>query len=132
MASSKGKGFIADLVNIKTAQKKGKQLFNLKNSDKLMKVLIYDKNYLACVSREKKMLIIRTKELPTLQRGGGVQLQKIKQDNLLSDIQLFNKSDGISWKTGSLNKVEKQIDLWIGKRAQAGKKIPKRFNKNLI
>ena len=33
--------------------------------------------------------------------------------------------------TGSLNKNEKLINFWLGKRAQAGKKIPKRFNKKL-
>ena len=131
VASSKGKGFVADLNNIKTTQKKGKQLFNLKNNDKLIKVIPSNKTHLACVNKEGKLLVFELKDLPVLQKGGGVQLQKIKDNNSLNDLQVFNLEDGISWKTGSLNKNEKNINYWIGKRAQSGKKVPKRFNKNL-
>ena len=131
VASLKGKGFLADLSNIQTSQKKGKQLFNLKNSDKLIKVIISNKSHLACVNKHAKLLIFEIKELPLLKKGGGVQLQKIKDDNYLVDIQNFNLSEGITWKTGSLNKNEKLINFWLGKRSQSGKKIPKRFNKNL-
>ena len=131
VASLKGKGFLANLENITTSQKKGKQLFNLKSNDKLIKVVIANKEYLASLTNQKKLIIFKINELPILQRGGGVQLQKIKDDNFLSDIQLFNLKDGISWKIGTLNKNEKNINLWLGKRSQSGKKIPKRFNKNL-
>ena len=58
-------------------------------------------------------------------------LQKIKKEESLSDIQTFNLSEGITWKIGSQLRTEKDIDFWIGKRSQVGKKIPKRFNKNL-
>ena len=131
VATYKGKGFIADLNKIQTAQKKGKQLFNLKNNDHLFKVLIFEKDHLACLSSDGKMLIYKSKELPKLQKGGGVQLQKIKDNIFLSDILLFNLADGINWSNGSLNKNEKNIKFWIGKRAQSGKKVPKRFNKEL-
>ena len=58
-------------------------------------------------------------------------LQKIKNSNLLKDVLIFDLKEGISWNTGSLKKNIKDIDVWLGKRAQSGKKIPKRFNKNL-
>jgi len=131
VATHKGKGFIADLSNIQTSQKKGKQLFNLKNNDQVFKVIPIDKTHLACVNKDAKLLIFEIKDLPVLRKGGGVQLQKIKDNSLLSDIQIFDLKDGISWKIGSLNRNEKEIDFWIGKRAQSGKKVPKRFNKNL-
>ena len=76
------------------------------------------------------MLIFKIKNLPILQKGSGVQIQKLKDNSLLSDIYLFELKDGISWKNGSINRNEKKIDFWIGKRAQSGKKIPKKFNKN--
>ena len=132
IASSRGKGFVAALHNIQTSQKKGKQLFNLKDEDHLIKVIELSKSHLACVNSEAKLLIFETKTLPILQKGGGVQLQKIKTNIQLKDIQNFNLEQGINWKTGSLNKNEKLLDFWIGKRAQSGKKVPKRFNKNLI
>ena len=46
-------------------------------------------------------------------------------------IIIDNLNEGITWKNGSINRNEKKIDFWIGKRAQSGKKIPKRFKKNL-
>jgi topoisomerase-4 subunit A len=131
VASKFGKGFIADLSEILTAQKKGKQLFNLKSGDQLIHVSNQVNSYIACVSKSAKLLIFQTNELPTLNRGGGVQLQKIKQGESLSDIQSFNSSDGITWKIGTLFRNEKSIDFWIGKRSQSGKKVPKRFNKNI-
>ena len=131
VTSIKAKGFIADLNNIQTSQRKGKQLFNLKTGDELFRVMLLNKTHLACVNTDRKLLIFRINELPILQKGGGVQLQKIKDNILLSDIQLFNLSEGIAWKIGSLNKNEKQVNFWLGKRAQSGKKVPKRFNKNL-
>jgi len=131
VASKFGKGFIADLNEIQTAQKKGKQLFNLKLGDKLLKVTNKIDTHIACVSKNSKLLIFMTKDLPILKRGGGVQLQKINKEESLSDIQTFNLSDGITWKIGSQLRKETDIDFWIGKRSQVGKKIPRRFNKNL-
>ena len=79
-----------------------------------------------------KLLIFMTKDLPILKRGGGCSITKnLKKMNHLSDIQTFNLSDGITWKIGSQLRNEKDIDFWIGKRSQVGKKVPRRFNKNL-
>ena len=131
VASKFGKGFIADLNEIQTSQKKGKQLFNLKSGDQLLNITNKIETYIACVSKNSKLLIFKTKDLPVLKRGGGVQLQKIKKEEFLSDIQTFNISEGITWKISSQLRNETNIDFWIGKRSQVGKKVPRRFNKNL-
>jgi len=131
VASQKGKGFIADIKNIKTNQKKGKQLFNLKKDDKLIKVLCLNHSHIACVNNLSKLLIFETKQLPVLQKGMGVQMQKIKENDFLSDFQLFNIDDGLSWYKGKLKRNEKNLKLWLGKRSQFGKKLPKKFNKDL-
>ena len=87
--------------------------------------------HIACVSKNGKLLIFETSSLPILKKGGGVQLQKIKNDESLSDIQTFHLSDGLFWKVGSQLRNIKDIDFWIGKRSQVGTKIPKRFNKDV-
>ena len=92
------------MCNIQTSQKKGKKLFNLKNEDYLIKVTELTKSHIACVNSEGKLLIFDTKTLPILKKGGGVQLQKIKTNVQLNDIQNFNLDQGINWKTGSFNK----------------------------
>ena len=66
VVSKFGKGFIADLLNIQTAQKKGKQLFNLKLGDELIKLSKNIKTHIACVSKNSKLLVFETKDLPIL------------------------------------------------------------------
>ena len=60
-----------------------------------------------------------------------MQLMKLKSNNTVSDSILVDLRDGLSWNTGTKLKNLKDTELWIGKRAQVGKKIPKGFNKNL-
>ncbi len=131
VASKNGKGFISNINNLITNQKKGKQFFNLKNNDSLIKVFSLEKSHLICVSKLQKMLAFDASSVPELQKGVGVQLIKIKDKDALSDIIAINPVDGLEWNTGSKNRKLENIDFWIGKRSQTGKKIPRYFNKNL-
>ena len=131
LASSKGKGFITDTFSLISNQKKGKKVLNLKTNDSLIKVLDCDKSHLATVNKSKKILIFPLESLPVLQKGVGVQLMRIKESDALSDIQLIDLSKGLTWQIGSKMRTLEDIDFWIGKRAQSGKKVPKYFNKNL-
>ena len=131
LASSKGKGFIANTFSLTSTQKKGKKVFNLKPNDSLIKVIKCDKSHLVTVNKSKKILIFPVESLPVLQKGVGVQLMRIKETDSLSDIQLIDLSNGLTWQTGSKMRTLANIDFWIGKRAQSGKKAPKYFNKNL-
>jgi len=114
-----------------TNQKKGKSIINLKNYDELLNVHHYYNDHLALVSKNEKLLIFDTSSLPTLNKGAGVQLMKIKDKDFIVDSSLINTKDGLFWTKGSKNKNLKDVDFWFGKRAQVGKKIPKGFNKNL-
>ena len=61
-------------------------------------------------------------------RGRGVILQRYK-DGGLSDAKMFNKADGLSWKTGAGVRNEGAAPEWHGKRAQAGRVAPRGFPK---
>ena len=131
LVSKFGKGFISIAENMITNQKKGKNIFRLKNGDELLKVHFVNKDHLALVSKNEKLLIFDNDSLPTLTKGSGVQLMKIKSNDSLSDCAIIDINEGLSWSKGSKIKNLKEIEFWIGKRAQVGKKIPKGFNKNL-
>ena len=131
LVSKFGKGFISIAENMITNQKKGKNIFRLKNEDELLKVHFVNKDHLALVSKNEKLLIFENDSLPTLNKGSGVQLMKIKSNDSLSDCAIIDINEGLSWSKGSKIKNLKEIEFWIGKRAQVGKKIPKGFNKNL-
>ena len=130
-ASKNGKGFISNIKKLVTNQRKGKLFFNLKSNDTLIKVFTLEKSHIICVSKFQKMLAFDASSVPELQKGVGVQLIKIKDKDILSDIIDVNPNEGLVWNIGSRNKKLDNFDFWIGKRAQAGKKIPKFFNKNL-
>ena len=130
IVSKHGKGFISNTESLITNQKKGKQLFNLKNKDEVIKVLNLRKKYIVCVTNLQKMLIFKLDVLPNLQKSGGVQLIKIKKGDFLSDVSQLNIEDGLEWYTGSKNRKLDDVKFWIGKRAHTGKKVPKFFNKN--
>ena len=131
LVSKFGKGFISISEKMTTNQKKGKNIINLKNNDELLNVHFLDNKYLALVSKNEKLLVFDTSSLPTLNKGAGVQLMKIKDKDFIVDSSLFDLKQGLSWNKVSKTKNLKDVQFWLGKRAQVGKKIPKGFNKNL-
>ena len=131
IASKNGKGFVSDVKKLTTSQRKGKQLFNLKSNDMVIKVFLLQKSHIICVTKLQKMLVFEVSSIPELSKGVGVQLIKIKDKDYISDLMEINPKDGLEWSTGSKKRKLDNIDFWTGKRAQAGKKVPKYFNKNL-
>ncbi|MDC3270229.1 DNA topoisomerase IV subunit A [Alphaproteobacteria bacterium] len=129
--SKLGKGFISISENMVTNQKKGKNIINLKNNDELLNVHPLENKYLALVSKNEKLLVFDISSLPTLNKGSGVQLIKIKDKDFVVDSNLFDLKKGLTWKGNSRTNNLKDVQFWLGKRAQVGKKVPKRFNKNL-
>ena len=51
------------------------------------------------------------------------------RDGALSDAKMFNKADGLSWKTGAGVRNEGAATEWYGKRSQAGRVAPRGFPK---
>ena len=131
IASKNGKGFVSDVKKITTSQRKGKQIFNLKSDDTVIKVFSLQKSHIICVTKFQKMLAFEISSIPELSKGVGVQLIKIKDKDYISDLMQINPKEGLEWTNGSKKRKLDNLDFWVGKRAQVGKKIPKYFNKNL-
>ena len=55
-----GKGFISNISELMTNQRKGRQFFNLKNNDFVLKVFSITKSHIACVTKLQKLLIFDT------------------------------------------------------------------------
>ena len=95
-----GKGFISEAKQMITNQKKGKNIINLKNNDELLNAHQYDNNYLALVSKNEKLLIFDVCSLPTLNKGAGVQIIKLKENDYINDSLVINAKAGLSWCKG--------------------------------
>ena len=65
-----------------------------------------------------------------MQKGSGVHLMKLRENDSISDIKLLDLSEGLIWYSSSKAKKLNDISFWIGKRSQSCKKVPKYFNNN--
>jgi topoisomerase-4 subunit A len=129
VASDTGHGFKIVTSNLVAQTRSGKQIINVKgdNKAKLCKRIVGDT--IAVVGNNRKLIIYSIDEIPELNKGKGVILQRYK-DGTLSDITTFNKDDGLVWKmNGGRQRSEKELITWQGKRGGAGKMVPNGFPK---
>ena len=82
----------------------------------------------AIVGENRKLLIFKVEEIPTMARGRGVTLQKYKGGRM-TDIQIFDSNVGFAYNRSGGITVEKDLLTWLGHRAQAGKLVPFGFPK---
>ena len=129
VASDTGHGFKIETSNLVAQTRSGKQIINVKgdNKAKLCKRIV---GYtIAVVGNNRKLIVYSIDEIPELNKGKGVILQRYK-DGTLSDITTFNKDDGLVWKmNGGRQRSEKELITWQGKRGGAGKMVPNGFPK---
>ncbi len=127
LALESGHGFKINTSNIVAQTKSGKQILNSKGDNKAKVCKKIEGDTIAIVGNNRKLLVYSIDEVPELNKGKGVILQRYK-DGTLSDITTFNKADGIVWKmTGGRQRTEKDLLTWQGKRGGAGRMVPNGF-----
>jgi len=129
IASNSGRGFLVDENHIMAQTRNGRKIMNLENGEyaKFCKKMSGD--MVAVIGDNRKLLVFKSEEVPTMARGRGVTLQKYK-DGGLSDIQIFNEADGFTYTRAGGTKTETDLLAWLGHRAQVGKLAPFGFPKS--
>ena len=122
-------GFVIKCHDMLSNRKSGKQIVNIKENQKLIICKKIKGESVVAIGKNKKMLIFPIDELPELSKGKGVRIQKYKDTELLF-LDTFKYSDGLKIQdsAGRIRTFD-NIDDWIGKRAQAGRLVPKGFPK---
>lgn len=129
VASSAGKGFLAEADQLIAMTKGGKQVLNLKGDAVATHLIPVDGDSVAVIGNNRKLLVFGIDELPTMARGQGVALQRYK-DGRLADVKLFHRSEGLSWPMGgSEGRTRTEVDLapWTAKRGSVGRLPPVGF-----
>lgn len=129
IATNKGYGFIVDENHIIAQTRQGRKIMNVAEGEKTMFCKKVVGDMVAMIGDNRKILVFKTEEIPTIARGRGVCLQKYK-DGGLSDVQIFNETDGFAYNRAGGISVEKDLLTWLGHRAQVGKLAPFGFAKN--
>lgn len=107
----------------------GRQVLNVAGAVEAKVCIPAVGDHVAVVGDNRRLLVFKLDEVPTLARGRGVILQRYK-DGGLSDIKVFAKADGLTWKIGERTRTETDLDPWLGARATAGRLPPNGFPKN--
>ncbi len=129
IASNTGKGFLVDENHIVAQTRNGRKIMNLGDNETTVFCKKITGDMVAVIGDNRKLLIFKVEEIPTMARGRGVTLQKYK-DGGLSDIQIFNEADGFVYNRTGGTKTENELLSWLGHRGQVGKLAPFGFPKS--
>ena len=127
IAASTGHGLVIDIKAAMAQTRSGKQVLNLSGGTKAVACCPADGDHVAVVGQNRRLLIFKLDEVPEMQRGKGVILQRYK-DGELSDVKVFTLANGLSWQMGGgRTRTETDLLAWQGKRGAAGKLPPNGF-----
>jgi len=128
VASSDGRGFVVAEDDVIAQTKNGKQVLNVKGDVEAAACANAEGDHLAVLGKKRKLLIFPLSEVPEMSRGRGVKLQNYSGDSL-ADVAVFAMAEGLTTRTGDRHRTFTADELadWVGKRAQAGRKVPRGF-----
>jgi topoisomerase-4 subunit A len=132
VASHTGNGFVVPEDEVLGTTRKGKQVLNLKAPDKAAALTVVEGELAAAIGQNRKMVIFPLNQVPEMNRGRGVRLQRYREKGL-ADVTTFKAEDGVTWVTGagrSFTLPMKELKDWRGNRADAGRIAPKGFPKS--
>ena len=117
VTSNIGDGFIIKHEDMLAQTRSGKKIINLKNGIIANCLKNIKGDLIATIGTNRKLLIFKINELPELNKGKGVRLQKYK-NAYLSDITSFDSEIGLVWFDKSGRKIVlSNFEDWVGKRA---------------
>ncbi len=132
VASYAGNGFVVPEDEVLGTTRKGKQVLNLKAPDKATALCTVEGELAAAIGQNRKMVIFKLDQVPEMNRGRGVRLQRYREKGL-SDVTTFKSADGLSWTDAAARAFTlplKELKDWRGNRADAGRIAPKGFPKS--
>lgn len=129
IASNSGRGFLVDENHIMAQTRNGRKIMNVEKGEAATFCKKITGDMVATIGDNRKLLVFKVEEIPSMARGRGVTLQKFK-DGGLSDIQIFNEADGFTYTRAGGTKTETDLLTWLGHRAQVGKLAPFGFPKS--
>ncbi|MGB0626253.1 MAG: DNA topoisomerase IV subunit A [Alphaproteobacteria bacterium] len=129
VASSDGRGFVVPEDEVVAQTRGGKQVLNVKGDAEAAACAPAVGDHIAVLGKKRKMIVFPLSELPEMSRGRGVKLQGYSGGDSLADVAAFVMADGLTTRTGDRHRTFSADELkdWIGKRAQAGRKVPRGF-----
>jgi len=138
MLSDAGYGFICEIENMLTKNKKGKATLSVpKGAEALPSLQInnLEQDFIAVVTTSGYLMIYPVSELPELAKGKGVKLINVPskllkaRDEYVLGATTFKKGQHVLVHAGKryLRLKGQDLDHYIGERGKRGRKLPKGF-----
>jgi len=136
VSTDDGYGFVVRLEDMMTRLKAGKAIVNVGKGATVLRpqrVGSYETDRVAAASTEGKLLVFDVAELPALPRGKGVQTIKLHRTPIAPEkvvgIAVVPQDGLLIVQAGKrhTNLKGKDLDEYVGKRAQRGLKLPRGF-----
>ncbi|MBT4989478.1 MAG: DNA topoisomerase IV subunit A, partial [Rickettsiales bacterium] len=109
LISDDGRGFITNSDNFLSIKKTGKAVFTCKNNNLVrIEKMIEEHDSLVAVNSLRRMVIVKLDQIPVMQKGRGVNIQK-QTDSIISDIITIKFDDGLNFKVNSRSFIEKDL-----------------------
>ena len=129
VSSDYGYGFLIDDSHIFAQTRNGRKILNLAEGETAAFCKKVTGDMVAIVGENRKLLVFKLEEVPTMARGHGVRLQKYQTGGKVADIQIFKENEGFQYNRSGGIAVEKELLAWLGHRAQVGRLVPFGFPK---
>jgi topoisomerase-4 subunit A len=130
IASDAGRGFVFAEADVLASTKNGKQVLNLSSGEEAFGAVVVTGDAVAVIGQNRKLLVFGLDELPDMNRGKGVMLQRYKGAGM-KDVKCFTREEGLTWTSPNGRQMrEDDLLMWTGKRASAGRLAPRGFNKS--
>jgi DNA topoisomerase IV, A subunit, proteobacterial len=129
LVSTVGNGFIVPEKELVANTRKGKQIMNVSLPEETKLCAVVTGDHVAVVGENRKLLVFPLDQLPEMNRGKGVRLQRYK-DGGVADVRCFAIADGLTWEDSAgrtFTRSREELAEWMGDRASAGRMVPKGF-----
>ena len=131
LASSAGRGFVAETDELLAETRKGRAVMTTKPGVRLAVVreIPAEHDHVAVVGDNRKLVLFSLEEMPVMSKGQGVTLQRYR-DGGMADATTLKLEDGLSWRMGGESgrtRTETDMRMWKVARGAAGRLPPTGF-----
>jgi topoisomerase IV subunit A len=138
LAGNDGYGFIAKLDDLQTKIRNGKSVLSVGKGAKVLppkRVADPEKDLVATVTSEGRLLIFQAGELPQMARGKGVKLmglapaKGLMPREVLLDVAVIREGESLTLHSGKrfMNLSRREMQDYIARRALRGSKLPRGY-----
>ncbi len=136
VATDHGYGFVVKLEELMAQKRAGKTILNPTKGAKAIRpwrVRDHQKDFVAAVTTEGRLLVFPVSELPRMGRGKGVRVINVRpqENDLMLAAAVLHEDDELVVHAGKRYTILRAADLaeYVGKRAQRGLKLARGFQK---